>query len=110
MQMAVDSINQHPLSCTFSNGFQVRVRGDTCDGVREFAIQAYEFSRRRPKQCSPSKFGTAYPLVIFFNCDFFKDVFEVFFSFQIHKRLFSVHFLKEKKCLKKSFEKITVKD
>ena len=60
-------------------GSRVRIWGDTCGGVCEFANIAFEFSGGRPSRGSPLKIGTAYSLGIFLGCEFFQIFSRKFF-------------------------------
>jgi hypothetical protein len=63
----IRSLENSQMSSDQACGFLTRVWGDTCGEVCELTFKAFEFSGGRPNQNRPLKFGTAYPLVIFFD-------------------------------------------
>jgi hypothetical protein len=69
------------LALRLNYGSRIRIWGNTCGGVREFAVIAFKFSGRRPSRGRSLKFGTAHSLGIFFDWEFFSDFFEDIFFY-----------------------------
>jgi hypothetical protein len=68
-----------PWSVHDMYGYRVRTWGDTCGGVRELAFITFWLPGGCPNRGSALKFGAAYPLVIFFDCEYLEIFFRSFF-------------------------------